>query len=100
MLTRCQKRCYLDQGRLRDVEVLLQEGVCVCVFSGAWIFLINQETQICDSNTVEVPSYFFLALAGSIRVHNNNLLEVRSWAPVHSFVRLFIHSFIGGYAAS
>ena len=95
MSTRCQKRCDLDQGRLRDVEVLLQEGVCVCVLFlvHGYIFLSNKQTQIRHSKTDEVPSYF-LALAGSIRVHYNSL-DVRRGAAVHSFVRFFVHSFLG-----
>ena len=49
----------------------MQEGVCD--FSGERVFHNNKHR--CHSNTDAMPSYF-LALAGSIRVHYS-LLDVR-----------------------
>ena len=60
----------------------------------------QQQTQICHSKTDGVHSYF-LARVVCIPVHFSLIdVEGEGQLCIRSFVRLFIHSFIGGYAAS
>ena len=78
---------------------------CCCKWGSVCFFWCKdisqqQQTQICHSKTDAVHSYF-LARVVCIPVHYSLMdVEDEGQLCIRSFVRLFIHSFIGGYAAS